>query len=245
VIAWFAVLTPLVGYGLGTSDPYYTNDWGSTYRIGTEFIAGALTYLIVQRLAERGRLVERTADTLAVALPLAVVAGAVLLARLPAAQPPDSALSPDSEPLPPFFHLTLVPLLIAWIGALALARGGMARALSTRALVLGGFISYSLYMTHLVWMGLWRAGMDAAGIDGGASYAAGVVFLIAGAIAIAYLMWRVIEEPAREWMRGLVGSRRTPTEEAGEQIVEASEAEGQSSADAPIEPVAVPDEENR
>ncbi len=247
VLAWFAVLTPLVGYGLGTSDPYYTNDWGSTYRIGTEFIAGAITYLIVQRLADRGRAVHKTADVLAVVLPLAVVAGSVLLANLPAAQPPESAVSPDAEPLPPYFHLLLVPLLIAWIGALALARGGMARALSTRALVLGGFISYSLYMTHLVWMGLWRTGMDAAGIDGGALYALGVVFLIVGAMAIAYLMWRVVEEPAREWMRGLVGSRRTPTEEAGEQIVERSETDtGHDGAhDEPIEPVAVPDEETR
>ena len=42
VIAWFAVLAPLVGYGLGTSDPYYTNNWGSTYRIATEFTAGAI-----------------------------------------------------------------------------------------------------------------------------------------------------------------------------------------------------------
>jgi peptidoglycan/LPS O-acetylase OafA/YrhL len=121
----------------------------------------------------------------------------------------------------------------------------MARALSTRALVLGGFISYSLYMTHLVWMGLWRTGMDAAGIEGGALYAAGVVFLIVGAMAIAYLMWRVVEEPAREWMRGLVGTRRTPTEEAGEEIVEATEATHEETRDEPIEPVAVPEDESR
>ena len=87
-------------------------------------------------------------------------------------------------------------------------------------LVLGGFISYSLYMTHLVWFGLWRAGMRAAGIDGGALYALAVVALIAGALVLAWLMWRFVEEPAREWMRGKVGVRRTPTEEAGEAIAE-------------------------
>lgn len=247
VIAWFVVLTPLVGYGLGTSDPYYTNNWGSTYRIGTEFIAGAITYLIVQRLVDGGRLVQRGAEVLSVLLPLAVVAGAVILARLPTAQPPANAVNPDAEPLPPYFHLALVPLLIAWIGALALARGGMARALSTKAMVLGGFISYSLYMTHLVWMGLWRAGMNAAGIEGGAMYALGVVALIVGAMVIAWLMWRVVEEPAREWMRGLVGTRRTPTEEAGEAIVEAEDAREpvQARSEEPIEPVAVPDEDSR
>lgn len=240
VVAWLAMLAPLVGYGMGTDDPYYTNNWGSTFRIGSEFIAGAVTYLIVQRLADRGRLVQRTADWLAILLPLAVVAGSVFLAQLPAAQPPQSAVNPDAEPLPPYFHLALVPLLIAWIGALALARGGMARALSTKTMVLGGFISYSLYMTHLVWMGLWRAGMNAVGIDGGPLYAVSVVGLIAGALVIAWLMWRIVEEPAREWMRGLIGTRRTPTEEAGEAIVE-----DEPTKDEPIEPVAVPDEDSR
>jgi len=55
----------------------------------------------------------------------------------------------------------------------------------------------------------------------------------------------VVEEPAREWMRGLVGSRRTPTEEAGEQIVEATDIGHDGAPDEPIEPVAVPDEETR
>ena len=82
VIAWFAVLAPLVGYGLGTSDPYYTNNWGSTYRIATEFTAGALTYLIVQRLSERER-IHTPAAWLSAILPSLVVAGAVFLAWLP------------------------------------------------------------------------------------------------------------------------------------------------------------------
>jgi peptidoglycan/LPS O-acetylase OafA/YrhL len=160
-----------------------------------------------------------------------------------------NALNPDAEPLPPYFHLTLVPLLVAWIGALALARGGMARALATRTLVLGGFISYSLYMTHLVWMGLWRAGMEAAGIDGGWLYAVGVVGLIGGAFVIAWLMWKIVEEPAREWMRRLVGTRPVPTEEAGEAIVEATETtpaeRAQPIEPVPIEPIVVADDERR
>jgi len=243
VIAWFAVLAPLVGYGLGTSDPYYTDNWGSTYRIASEFTAGAITYLIVQRLARREDRVQRPAEWLSAVLPVLVVAGAVFLAWLPAAQPPANAVNPDAEPLPPYFHLSLVPLLVAWIGALALARSGMARALSTKTLVLGGFISYSLYMTHLVWMGLWRAGMSVAGIDGGALYALGVAILIGGALIIAWIMWRVVEEPAREWMRGLVGTRRTPTEEAGEEIVD--QEPKQERSDEPIVPIVVPDDDQR
>ena len=90
-----------------------------------------------------------------------VVAGAVFLGQWGPAQPPTVVVDGDTEPLPPYYHLLLVPFLIMWIGALALSRRGVARFLSTRALVLGGFVSYSLYMTHLVWFGLWRAGMRA------------------------------------------------------------------------------------
>jgi peptidoglycan/LPS O-acetylase OafA/YrhL len=227
--AWVVVLVPLVVYGLSTSDPYYTDNWGSTIRILTEFTAGAITYLIVVRMLPGetmtqppGPRVERTASVLAVVLPLMVIAGAIFLGNWGPAQAGEMVLDGDVEPLPPYYHLLLVPLLIAWIGALALSRRGLSRFLSTRTLVLGGFISYSLYMTHLVWFGLWRAGMNALGIDGGAPYAIGVVGLVGGALVIAWLMWRVVEEPAREWMRGLTGARRKPTEEAGEAIAESA-----------------------
>lgn len=233
VVVWVACLAPLLVYGSQATDAYYTDNWGSTFRIMCEFTAGAVTYLIVRRFAvdgEPGARTVRVANALSWLLPLAVVAGAVLLANLPAAQPPGERLLGDAEPLPPYFHLWLVPLLIAWLGALALARGRTARTLATRTLVLGGFISYSLYMTHLVWFGLWRAGMRAVGIESGALYAIGVIGLVIGALVIAWLMWRFIEEPAREWMRSLVGVRRTPTEEAGEAVAEA----GQTGA-APID----------
>jgi peptidoglycan/LPS O-acetylase OafA/YrhL len=246
-IAWLAALTPLVIYGLSTGDPYYTDNWGSTYRILTEFTAGAITYLIVCRFLPDERLsepatprVELVASVLSVVLPLAVVAGAVFLGHWGPAQPPQIAIDGDVEPLPPYYHLLLVPLLIAWIGSLALSRRGLARFLSTKTLVLGGFISYSLYMTHLVWFGLWRAAMRALGIEGGPLYAIAFTVLVVGAVIIAWLMWRLVEEPAREWMRGLVGVRRKPTEEAGEAIAEtagdADSAQPVDVATAPTDP---------
>jgi peptidoglycan/LPS O-acetylase OafA/YrhL len=227
-VAWILALTPLVIYGLSTTDPYYTDNWGSTYRILTEFTAGAITYLFVIRFLPGDKLsepaspkVERTASVLAIVLPIVVIAGAIFLGNLPAAQPPQVTIDGDAEPFPPYFHLLLVPVLIAWIGSLALSRGRPSRFLSTKALVLGGFISYSLYMTHLVWFGLWRAGMRAIHVSSGPVYAVGVIALVAGALIIAWLMWRFVEEPAREWMRSRVGARRKPTEEAGEAIAEA------------------------
>ena len=235
------VLVPLMLYGLTTTDPFYTDNWGSTIRVLTEFCAGGLTYLIVTRAhpglqGDPAPRVERIATVLTVVLPICVIAGSVILANMPAAQPPVVNLGEDAEPLPPYFHLLLVPFLIAWIGALALSRRGLTRTLATQTLVLGGFISYSLYMTHLVWFGLWRAGMKQASIDSGLLYAVGVVGLVVGAVLIAWLMWKFVEEPAREWMRGLIGSRPKPTEEAGAAI--ASQTRTQDSA----EPIVIAEE---
>ncbi len=54
-------------------------------------------------------------------------------------------------------------------------------------------------------------------------------------------MWRFVEEPAREWMRGLVGVRRRPTEEAGEAIAEADPADhGDEHAADPVDVATAP-----
>lgn len=242
VAAWIAVMAPLVSYALSTSDAYYTDNWGSTYRILTEFTAGAITYLIVRRMFTEEGPAPRTvriANVASYLLPLLVIAGAVFLGNWGPAQPGGPVIDGDREPLPPYFHLTLVPLLILWIGALAVAQGGMARALATRIAILGGFVSYSLYMTHLIVFGLWRAGLRAFGIESGLLYTLSVLALVAGCFLVAYAMWRGIEEPARKWMRGLIGTRREPTEEAGEAEIVDSGARG------PILPVEVPESDQR
>ncbi len=142
-IAWFAVTAG--GLRIGHVDPYYTINWGSTYRIATKFTAGALTYLSLIRPAAVRSANAYTPRRVVVppSSPRWSSRGRCSSRGLPAAQPPANAVNPDAEPLTPYFHLALVPLLVAWIGALALARSGVARALSTRTLVLGGFVSYS------------------------------------------------------------------------------------------------------
>ncbi len=220
VLLWCLVLVPLLWYGVAYyGDPYYISDWGSTIRILTEFTAGGLTYLIVLRhwsAADGVRpRVERLATTLSIVLPLVVVGTALLLGHIGALQWTVSDLpdTPNAADLPPKYHLVLVPVLIAWIGALALTSRGPSRWLSTDRLVLGGFISFSLYMTHTVWYGLWRAGMSAVHIKGGVLYLISFVGLVVGAILIAWLMWKYVEEPSREWMRRRTGERPKPVEE--------------------------------
>jgi peptidoglycan/LPS O-acetylase OafA/YrhL len=218
VVAWWVALAPLLWRGSLTIDPYYTDLWGSVIRVLTEFTAGAITYLIVLRLIPTGASdptprVERGATIVSILMPLIVVAGAVFLGTWTTAQSPITLNDPDAEPLPPYFHLWLVPPLIVWIGALALSRRGQARWLGTDTLILGGVVSYSLYMTHLVWFGVWRAGMNAVGIESGPLYAVSVLLAIAGAFIIAWLMWRIVEEPCRRWMRKLAGVRAVAPEE--------------------------------
>jgi len=220
-LLWCVVLVPLLWYGVAYyGDPYYISGWGSTIRIITEFTAGGLTYLFVLRQwdATPGGVkprVERLATTLSVAIPVVIVLTAVGLGHIGALQWSVSDLpdTPNAADLPPKYHLILVPLLIAWIGALALTSRGPSKYLSTDRLVLGGFISFSLYMTHTVWYGLWRAGMKAVHINGGILYLVSFLGLVVGAVVIAWLMWRYVEEPAREWMRGRSGERPKPVEE--------------------------------
>ncbi len=220
-LLWCTVLVPLLWYGIAYyGDPYYISGWGSTIRILTEFTAGGLTYLIVLRQWDatpngvKPR-VERLATTLSVVIPIVIVATALVLGHIGALQWSVSDLpdTPDAADLPPKYHLVLVPLLIAWIGALALTTRGPSKYLSTERLVLGGFISFSLYMTHTVWYGLWRAGMKAVHVNGGVLYLLSFLGLVVGAVVIAWLMWRFVEEPAREWMRKRTGERPKPVEE--------------------------------
>lgn len=218
IVAWFVSLLPLLVRGSLTTDPYYTQLWGSVIRVLSEFTAGAITYLIVMRCIPPGASdpkprVERLATTVSVAMPVLIIVGAVFLGRWSVAQSPITLNDPEAEPLPPFFHLWLVPLLIVWIGALALSRRGQAKWLSTDTLILGGVVSYSLYMTHLVWFGVWRAGMNALGIEGGILFGIAWIIGIAGAFVVAWLMWRIVEEPCRKIMRKAVGVKPVAPEE--------------------------------
>ena len=221
-IAWVVSLLPLLIYGtLYNSDPYYISDWGSTIRILTEFTAGGITLLIVRRFhaqTPKGpkRRVERLATTLSVAIPALIIIFCLVLGHVGALQWSNNELPdfPNAADLPPKLHLILVPLLIAWIGSLALTNRGTSKFLSKDTLILGGFISFSLYMTHTVWYGLWRAVMAKLHISGGVLYGLGAIGLIIGAFVIAWLMWKFVEEPAREWMRRRSGEVAKPIEEA-------------------------------
>ncbi len=208
----FICLTPLLWIGFTrTNDPFLTQGWASSIRVLTEFVAGAFVYLVVRKLTLAGnasRNVQRGALLMTWTIPIAIVIVSIVLGNIGSLQYPGL---PNEAPR---LYVIIIPFLVAWIGALALTKRGPAKFLSTRQLVLGGFISYSLYMVHLVWFGLWRTTMAKVGISGGPLYIVGLVGLIVMVVVLAYAMWRFVEEPAREWMRSKVGAKKKPIEEA-------------------------------
>lgn len=216
----FLCLTPLLVIGFRATndisqDPYLTGGWNSSFRILTEFVAGGFVYLVVRKLSESNgpsRMVRRVSLILTWAVPVLIVVLSIGLGNVGSLQWPGLANEA------PKFYVSIIPFLVIWIGALALSDTGPATFLSHRWVVLGGFISYSLYMVHIVWYGLWRQGMRLIGINGGPLYLLGVIALIVMAIVFAYLMWRFVEEPAREWLRKKVGAPVKPIEEASEGV---------------------------
>jgi peptidoglycan/LPS O-acetylase OafA/YrhL len=86
----------------------------------------------------------------------------------------------------------------AIIFGLSYQQGAVARFLSTRAMVHGGTISFSLYMVHnvvIVWAAdLWKA----LGVAGWLP----VSITFAASILAAHLLWKWVEAPANDWLRG-------------------------------------------
>jgi peptidoglycan/LPS O-acetylase OafA/YrhL len=105
--------------------------WG--VRIGGGFLAGALVCLAVRRISWSER-VDRIAARIAVLVTVEIL---VLLWA-------DSAKAGNSN-----VGLLAVLAFPVLVGALALSRGGMSRWLSTDVMVLGGKISFALYMVHM------------------------------------------------------------------------------------------------
>jgi peptidoglycan/LPS O-acetylase OafA/YrhL len=100
--------------------------------------------------------------------------------------------------------LMFMPLVVT----LAIGVGVLPTLLSTRLLVYGGQISFSLYMIHEPVHTAWNWAVEQYTIDMPKSTAKlAVVGVITAAIAAAMLLFHGVEEPARAWMRRMVDFR--------------------------------------
>lgn len=187
-LAFLAALPPtllLLGNGV-----LYT-PWSWLPRIAASFTAGALACAGVRRLVigERGR---RAAGYLSVLLVGAIVAGLYHYDAHPVA----GMVDPGAV-----VAVLFMPLVVA----LSIGAGTLPALLSTRPMVYGGQISFSLYMihepVHTVWN--WMVAQYTLVLSKMEAKVA-VIALIAVAVAAAMALYHVVEEPARRWMRRMV-----------------------------------------
>jgi peptidoglycan/LPS O-acetylase OafA/YrhL len=186
-LALSASLPPVVL--LLVSGQFYT-PWSWLPRIVMEFTAGALAAAAVMRLRPTDR-TRRRAGYLSVLLTAAIVSLLYLLDAFPVSGVIDSGGLVD---------VLFLPLVLT----LAMGVGSLPRLLSIRVMVFGGQISFCLYMVHelvhTAW--IWAAQQFQLTLQGYPGKLI-VIGLLAIATVIATVLFRVVEEPARGWMRRL------------------------------------------
>ena len=187
LLAFCAALPPTLL--LLASGVVYT-PWSWLPRILAQFTAGALAAAAVRRLVLDDRQ-RRMAGYASVGLAAAIVAILYHYDAHPVAGMVDpGALS----------ALLFLPLVVA----LAVGAGSLPALLSTRPLVYGGQISFSLYMIHELVHTAWNWAVVQYSITMPKSVAKVVVMgLILTALVGAIALYHLVEEPARRWMRAM------------------------------------------
>jgi peptidoglycan/LPS O-acetylase OafA/YrhL len=207
-LMWLAVVASLPPVVMLLASGHFYTPWSWLPRIVTQFAAGALACAAVRRLrlSDRGR---HIAGYLSLLL-LAAVVGVLYWFN---AHPISGVVENDSSGV---VDALFVPLVIT----LAVGLGSLPRLLSTRVMVYGGQISFCLYMVHELVHTSWGWAVDNFNLtpwESDSPWKWNVLGLFAIALALSSLLYHVVEEPARRWMRRMVDVRpATPRTEPGE-----------------------------
>ena len=193
VLAVIASLPPLLL--LLATGQFYT-PWSWLPRIVMQFSAGALACAAVRKI-DPGESARRVAGYCAVLLTIAMVGMVYYFDGNPISGLYDSGGLVD---------VLFVPLVMA----LAIGVGSLPALLSTRVMVYGGQISFCLYMVHELvhtsWN--WAAIQFDVILHQGSSAARWMVCgVLAVATLLSVLLFHGVEEPARHWMRKMIGAR--------------------------------------
>ena len=218
MLAFVAALPPTLL--LLASGVLYT-PWSWVPRIISQFAAGALACAAVRRLeiSPRGR---QLAGYVAVLIVAVIVGGLYYYDAHPITGMVDSG---------GVLAVLFMPLVVA----LSIGAGSLPALLSTRAMIYGGQISFSLYMIHEPVHTAWNwAAQEYRLVLPMWGMKLVVIGLIAAALALSALLFHVVEEPARRWMRSMVDVRdvKTGSSDGPKGRLQAVEDDGPSRASA-------------
>ena len=193
-LMWLAVAASLPPVLLLLSSGQFYTPWSWLPRIVMQFTAGALVAAAVGRLRPTDR-ARRCAGYTSMLLIGAIVGLMYWF---------------NSHPLPDvrdgggLVDVLFVPLVMT----LAIGFGSLPRLLSTRLMVFGGQVSFCLYMVHELVHTVWGWAAEQFQLTLAGS---GGKFLVVGLLAIsagaAILLFHLVEEPARRWMRKMMDAR--------------------------------------
>ncbi|MGB8391658.1 acyltransferase family protein [Mycobacterium sp.] len=205
-LVWLAIGASLPPVALLLASGQFYTPWSWLPRIVTQFAAGALACAAVRRLRPTGR-TRRVAGYLSVLVTAAVVGILYLLDAHPLSGVQDIGGVVD---------VLFVPLVIT----LAIGAGSLPGLLSTRLMVFGGQISFCLYMVHELVHTAWGWAVEEFELPlGDFPWKWNVVGLLAVAVGAATLLYHLVEEPARRWMRRMVDVRPANARiESGESV---------------------------
>jgi len=170
-------------------------------RLLGSFVAGGIACLVARRVDR-----TRRNDTIAAWSSAGFTIGIVAILYL-------SRLAGHER-----YHVLAVFLFAPLLIALAVSGRGLSRVLSTRPFVLGGYISYSLYLVHMLLIEpIWWAQNVWPAVLAPQTVLTKLVFLSVPAVACvaAYAMWRWVEEPARKTMRAMTKPQARPSPQLG------------------------------
>ncbi|MEV4319669.1 acyltransferase [Actinocrispum sp. NPDC049592] len=195
VVMGVIALLPAVLLAMVTGSLYSPYLW--VLRLLGSFVAGGIACLLARRIAKSSR--NDTIATWCSALFIVAILGILY-----------GAWYSGHERYYVLASFLFTPLLIA----LSISDRGVSRLFSTRAFVLGGYISYSLYLVHMLLIEpVWWIQNEWPDVFPVHTWQTKAIFLGLPVIALvaAYLMWRFVEEPARKAMRAMTKPPVRPT----------------------------------
>lgn len=197
-LMWLAVAAALAPTLLLLAHGVFYTPWSWLPRIVMQFTAGALACAAVRRLQLSDR-ARQAAGLGALALGATIIGGLYLLD----AYPPQDMLDAGG-----LVDVLFVPLVIT----LSIGAGTLPALLSTSVMVYLGHISFGLYMIHEIVHTMWNWAVQQFAITLVPSWSA--KFTVLGLVLVsgllAALLYHVVEEPARRWMRRMIEPRTPP-----------------------------------